>query len=550
MTQRPAGRRSGICPLAGVVLFALTGCGTFLERGLLDPSQLWSGQQRTLEIRRAISELDEPAELVGATEPTPEDLVPYSQEYRLGPGDALTISIFELLQQGAETIIERVIDESGRIDIPVLGWIDVSGQTARELQEEIKAQLRQKQILLDPQVSVRVTLRSRQIYSVFGAVQAPGTYAIPRADFHLLEALIRGAGGLADAARMIYVIRSPLQPPGSPPTPQTTPGQGSAGPDQQIGGLTAAAMGSTGGTGRPAASGGSTAPSAGAAPTATSQPSSLPAIGPQERRELIEAIAPTGPEQPEPQPEQPEQRTAQAPPSATSGAAGGLSRWIYLNGEWVELPPKVPQAQTRPQAVPPALEGPPTQPVLEQAALAEEYQRRIIAIPADRLRSGEASYDIVVRPGDIIRVSAGPVGEFYMMGHVARPGAYQLTGRQISLKQAIAAAGGLGPLAWPARCEIIRRIGQDREQIIQVDLDRIFAGKDEDFFLKPDDIVNVGTHPITPFLAAIRTAFRVSYGFGFVYDRNFADIDSFYAQNNPRDRRRFERQTRFPGLFP
>ena len=67
--------------------------------------------------------------------------------------------------------------------------------------------------------------------------------------------------------------------------------------------------------------------------------------------------------------------------------------------------------------------------------------------------------------------------------------------------------------------------------------------------LKAEDLINVGTHPIAPLLATIRNSFRLTYGFGFVYDRNFGDIDSFIPQDNPRDRRRQLLQQRFPGLF-
>ena len=40
--------------------------------------------------------------------------------------------------------------------------------------------------------------------------------------------------------------------------------------------------------------------------------------------------------------------------------------------------------------------------------------------------------------------------------------------------------------------------------------------------LKPDDQILVGTNAVAPFIAAIRGAFRATYGFGFLYDKNFA----------------------------
>ena len=55
---------------------------------------------------------------------------------------------------------------------------------------------------------------------------------------------------------------------------------------------------------------------------------------------------------------------------------------------------------------------------------------------------------------------------------------------------------------------------------LQVDLQRIFDGEEPDIFLKANDLVNVGTDFIAPFLAVTRNAYRASYGWGFIYDRN------------------------------
>ena len=91
----------------------------------------------------------------------------------------------------------------------------------------------------------------------------------------------------------------------------------------------------------------------------------------------------------------------------------------------------------------------------------------------------------------------------------------------MTLKMAIAAAGGLGPLAWPKRCEVTRRVGKNKEETVLVDLDKIAQGEEPDFFIKPNDLINVGTHPTARFRAVLRNSFRATYGFGFIYDRNF-----------------------------
>ncbi len=56
-----------------------------------------------------------------------------------------------------------------------------------------------------------------------------------------------------------------------------------------------------------------------------------------------------------------------------------------------------------------------------------------------------------------------------------------------------------------------------------IDLEKIANGTQPDFFIKPNDVINVGTHGLSRWLAVLRNAFRATYGFGFVYDRNFED---------------------------
>jgi hypothetical protein len=88
--------------------------------------------------------------------------------------------------------------------------------------------------------------------------------------------------------------------------------------------------------------------------------------------------------------------------------------------------------------------------------------------------------------------------------------------------------------------------------MIQVNVERIFAGQDPDFYIKKNDLIVFGTHPISLFLAVVRNAFRMTYGFGFVYDRNFADVDNTRRNLGVQFRRQQELQqeNRFPGLFP
>ena len=82
-----------------------------------------------------------------------------------------------------------------------------------------------------------------------------------------------------------------------------------------------------------------------------------------------------------------------------------------------------------------------------------------------------------------------------------------------------------GPLGWPNNSVLIRRIGNDQELRVPLLLDDIFAGREPDIFLKPNDEILVGSHIAAPFLAVWRNAFRMTYGFGFIYDRNYSEYE-------------------------
>ncbi|NQT00648.1 MAG: polysaccharide biosynthesis/export family protein [Planctomycetes bacterium] len=219
----------------------------------------------------------------------------------------------------------------------------------------------------------------------------------------------------------------------------------------------------------------------------------------------------------------------------------GHVEWKFKNGNWVPVQVGTPASPKPTEPVRPVIKiesgetptGPYEMPGVKRGP---GGGTRLIMIPVDRLLAGDSRYNIVIKPGDTIHVPVNIVGEFCIMGHVNRPGYINTTGRSMTLKMAIAAAGGLGPLAWPKRVEVVRRIGREHEEIVMVDLDKIASGEQPDIFIKPNDLINVGTHATSRWRAILRNAFRATYGFGFVYDRNFADRD--FGSHRP-----------FPGWF-
>jgi polysaccharide export outer membrane protein len=117
--------------------------------------------------------------------------------YRLGAGDELAIRIYDQPQlTGGYTI-----DDSGMIDIPLLGFVPASGVSTDELAATITAALQSKNLILHPSVAVQVS-RYRPFY-ILGEVTTPGQYPY-RPRMTVLTA-ISIAGGFTYRAVQDYV---------------------------------------------------------------------------------------------------------------------------------------------------------------------------------------------------------------------------------------------------------------------------------------------------------------------------------------------------------
>ncbi|MFP4143654.1 MAG: polysaccharide biosynthesis/export family protein [Phycisphaeraceae bacterium] len=462
--------------LAGIVT-VLTGCEV---DSFFDPSVVgrWEPTPMTQPILDRLDVIDEPPmRTMDVTRVRPSDLIPDVREYVIGPGDLVTVTVFELIRMGEEAVQTRRVDETGELRLPIVGTVRAAGLSPTQLEQRVRTLLEDMGVLRDAMVSVVLQERQQDTFSVLSEPETDGTaagiYTIPKPNFRLTDAvaMVRGVSG---RTRRLLIYRQ---------TALT----------EQV---------------------------AGEVPQTPGEETEVEAVpeAPEDPGQLIDELM-QGVEEPDAeQPEAAEPRTPQAPAGAEDGLeeSGEGGQWVNIDGEWVRAESARPGGQARRRA---AREG--------DVELGDLMTQRIIEIPWEKLKEGDLRYNIIIRPGDIIRVPSTSAGFVYVMGQINRPGAYAVPGENdLTLKQLIASAGGLGQLAIPERVDLIRRIDDNQEAVVRLDVRAIFEGEEPDIFIKPNDIINVGTSwPATP-LAIIRNGFRATYGFGFVLDRNF-DIDVF-----------------------
>ena len=560
----PAAARRNAARVACVsLIFVASGCD---YDSWMDPSRTgyFEHTPTSIPILRKIDvievEQDAFATEIGA--PVAADLVPGNSEYVFAAGDGIEVQINDLFQVDKAEQFRRTVDQSGKILLPIVGSIEVAGKSQSELVAAIEAKL--KPIIRDPRVDVTIVEGRAFTFTVDGQVRNSGVYALQRPDFDIEQAVAL-AGGANEGARRIRIVRTLITAADdaaaaeTPSSPGTNPA-GAAAPSMPTAGSAPAA-----------------APAAG--PTAGPGESAAPSVD-----DLLKQIqppaanAPAEPSAPAPAP---------APPAASPGAL--RSPAMVVDVDQLEAPKvtetavvqTVPDVQTPPTSVPAtesryvfdtqkqewvyvaAGDAAPASPdvglatpnspdgaVTGPAAFASEAhplkkgkdfrlpngkRTRVILVDWAKLQQGDLTQNVLVRPGDKIHVESD-IGVVYIDGEIARPGVYNLPPiGELTLSRLVSAAGGLGQIAIPQRVDLIRKIAPDREAAIRVNLAAIRNKAEPDIVMRADDHIIIGTNFFATPLAVIRNGFRMTYGFGFLIDRNFGN-DVFgpppYTQQN------------------
>jgi polysaccharide export outer membrane protein len=126
---------------------------------------------------------------------------PEESEYLLGPGDLLTVTVFET----ADLNTEARVSSRGYISMPILDRVNVLGLTVAQAEEKIETLLREK-YLQNPHVSVFVKERVSNQITLVGSFNKPGTYDHVSGR-RLLDVIAIGEGLKPDAASVAYLTR-------------------------------------------------------------------------------------------------------------------------------------------------------------------------------------------------------------------------------------------------------------------------------------------------------------------------------------------------------
>ena len=536
MRRRPIATIIILTSLTLVSSLMMSGCNTNAWMGDPTAAGYYKPTPTTIPILDRIDIIEEPLQRGKISKVTPADLMPVDLTYRIAPGDAVTADIYGLYNAGQIHQVIRRVDQSGYFRVPEVGDVLAAGLTQQEFQDRLLEELG-KVLMTHPSVQVSMAESTAFTYTMYGELQRWGVFNLLDPNLRLVDALAL-AGGVPQTTKKIYVIRQLALSDDVIPSWERGRDSTDSPADSN--------------TSRPYApislSPATESPASGQSiedlinqldignqattpvvdpqtptidleltpPTSESDTPSIPLISPGilqgDPEELIDIddLVPL--------------RATNKPPvdidqlmSPSTGTPNAAPAFIYIpeRDQWIPVDTGAAQSDQR--------NAQSSNKSIEQK-IPEIILERIIEIPWDRLKQGDSSYNIVIRPDDRVYVAASPFGNVYLRGAVARPGVFQLpsTGG-LTLARMIAAAGGLGPTAKPEKVSLTRRIGENLEATVTLNLAAIIQKTEPDIFLRPDDLISVGTDWGSTPMAIIRNGFRTSYGFGFLLDRNFGN---------------------------
>ena len=139
----------------------------------------------------------------------PEDLVPDTGDYKVGPDDVLSITIHDLAGPGKATVKSTRIARTGTVSLPYVGQVKVAGLSEAEVERAIAAAYKAENLIENASVAVEITEARGSRFSVMGDVLNPGSYAVSQGDYRVMDALV--AGGAGNEVEEVTIIR-PTKP--------------------------------------------------------------------------------------------------------------------------------------------------------------------------------------------------------------------------------------------------------------------------------------------------------------------------------------------------
>jgi polysaccharide biosynthesis/export protein len=162
---------------------------------------IWSLCSFAVNAAQLSSSRDPQAQRADAS-PAPRAVSP-PQIIQLGPGDSVGIQVYG--QPDMTTVV--YVSDDGTIPVPLAGPVQIAGLSPSEASKRIEKALKDGMFLVDPHVTLTVTVSRSQRVSVLGQVARPGVYPI-ESTTTIFDLLALAGGALETGSEEIFLLRN------------------------------------------------------------------------------------------------------------------------------------------------------------------------------------------------------------------------------------------------------------------------------------------------------------------------------------------------------
>lgn len=136
----------------------------------------------------------------------PAQTAPPNADYRLGPGDAIGVQVF----QSPDLSVDARVSENGVISYPLVGSVQLGGLSIAEAEQKIADALRSGGFVRSPQVNIILRqVRGNQV-AVLGQVNRPGRFPLETFNTRVSD-MLATAGGVTPGGDDVLILTGQRQ---------------------------------------------------------------------------------------------------------------------------------------------------------------------------------------------------------------------------------------------------------------------------------------------------------------------------------------------------